>query len=260
MLEALAKTERFRNGNKNAQAELILWCLYEETGRQPVSLTDVSKAFETVHLPKAKVDRLREHFRKSRNVRRDRNGYAPTRDFLESCEDIRPAGLQVSEEIFDTGAIKLPAFVESERREDLERMVRVYAHLFLLENSMRGLIKTVLQKHLGSQWWEKASNAEMKRKHASRIANEESKKWAPTRSDFGPLYALDWTDLIKLMRKYPDEFLPYLGDVNFLHRFEDAGSFRNVVAHNGVLRQQDDFELIRIYYQNWIDQVSGSER
>ena len=257
MLEALAKTERSRDGNKNAQAELILWCLFEESDRQPVGLTEISKAFESVHLPRAKVERLREHFRKSRNVRRDRGGYAPTRDFLESCEDIRPASSQTREEIFETGSITLPAFVAPERHNDLERMVRVYAHLFLLENSMRGLIENVLQKHLGVDWWDKASNAEMKRKHASRIANEESKKWAPTRSDFGPLYALDWPDLIKLMRKYPDQFVPYLGDINFLHRFEDAGSFRNVVAHNGVLRHQDDFELIRIYYQNWIDQLSG---
>jgi hypothetical protein len=257
MLNALGKTERFRSGNKNAQAELILWCLYEEHGRLPVSLTEVSNAFGALHLPKAKPERLREHFRKSRNVRRDGVGYAPTRDFLESCEDIRQSNSETPEEIFDTGAIKMPPFVDPKRQQDLERMVRVYAHLFLLENSMRGLVETVLKKHLGKQWWDAAANTDMKKKHASRIANEESKKWAPTRSDFGPLYALDWLDLIKLMRKYQEQFLPYLGEVNFLHRFEDAGTFRNVVAHNGVLRQQDDFDLIRIYYQNWIDQVSG---
>lgn len=78
----------------------------------------------------------------------------------------------------------------------------------------------------------------------------------PTRSDFGPLYALDWPDLITLMRKYPDQFKPYLGEIDCLHRFADNGAFRNVVGHNGVLREQDDFELIRIYYQNWIAQLT----
>ncbi len=135
-------------------------------------------------------------------------------------------------------------------------MVRAYARLFLLENSMRGLIETILSSELGSDWWDIASNASMKRKHAIRIQNENIKKWAPARSDFGPLYALDWPDLLTLMRKYPIHFEPYVKDINFLHRYDDAGTFRNVVAHNGVLREDDDFDLIRIYYKNWIKQLS----
>ena len=121
---------------------------------------------------------------------------------------------------------------------------------------MRGLIETILSSELGSDWWDIASNASMKRKHAIRIQNENIKKWAPARSDFGPLYALDWPDLLTLMRKYPIHFEPYVKDINFLHRYDDAGTFRNVVAHNGVLREDDDFDLIRIYYKNWIKQLS----
>ena len=257
MLEQLTKLDRFRGQNKSGQAELILWCLYESTGRIPVDLLSVVSAFETMHLPKGNVTRIKEHFRKSRNVRKVGNAYAPTIDFIENCDGLLHFALDVPDNIFDTGSIPLPPFVEAERQADLAKMVRVYAQLFLLENSMRGLIERVLTKHLGRDWWEKAANSQMKQKHESRIKNERSKKWAPARGEFGPLYALDWLDLIKLMRKYPDQFVDRLGDIDFLHRFEDAGSFRNVVAHNGVLREEDDFDLIRIYYQNWISQVTS---
>lgn len=134
-------------------------------------------------------------------------------------------------------------------------MIRAYAHLYLLENSVRAFIEDVLSKKLGPDWWISAANAQMKKKHADREQNEKKKKWAPARSDFGPLYSLDWPDLITLMRKYEADFLPVLKDIRFLHRLEDLGMYRNVVAHNGVLRDADDFALIRIYYDNWIKQT-----
>ena len=258
MLAQLAKLDEFRGQTKSGQAELIAWCLYELNGRTAVDLKNVVSAFDEMHLPKGNPTRIKEHFRKSRNIRKAGSGFAPTMDFLESCDGLLIFSPDLPEEVFDSGSIPLPPFVDPERQKDLAKMVRVYAQLFLLENSMRGLIEKVLKRHLGEDWWEKAANSPMKQKHEARVRNEKSKKWAPARGEFGPLYALDWPDLIKLMRKYPDQFTGYLGDINFLHRFEDAGSFRNVVAHNGVLREQDDFDLIRIYYQNWISQVAGN--
>lgn len=83
------------------------------------------------------------------------------------------AELEVS--ALDISKIPLPPFVEAERQEHLAKMVRVYAHLFLLENSMRGLIEKVLKEHLGDTWWGQAANAPMKRKHESRISNEQLK-------------------------------------------------------------------------------------
>lgn len=257
MLQQLLALERFSTGRKDVQAELILLCLYESVGRNAVSVSSVVDAFEELHLPKGHVTRVREGFRKSRNVRKaGKDTYAPTLKFLQEMEGVIQIEAELDESTLDISTIPLPPFVDPRRQDDLAKMVRVYAHLFLLENSMRGLIEKVLEKHLGADWWDKASNSNMKRKHEDRVKKERDKKWAPTRSDFGPLYALDWPDLITLMRKYPDQFKRDLGDIDFLHRFADTGTFRNVVAHNGVLRDQDAFDLIRIYYQNWIDQLS----
>ena len=237
---------------------MLVWALYEQSGRtEKVSLREIADAFEKLHLPKSNATRLKNHFRKSRNIRKvEDDSYAPTSVFLEEMKGLLSDAEVVKEDDLSIDSIQLPPFVGEDRKDDLARMVRVYGQLFLLENSMRGLIEKVLQNHLGDDWWGKASNSSMRRKHKKRVANEDSKKWAPARSDFGPLYALDWSDLITLMRKYPDEFKPFLGESNFLHRFEDAGLLRNVVAHNWVLREQNDFDLIRIYYQDWIKQLN----
>lgn len=258
MLSQLTNLERFKQGNKSEQAELIVWYLYEASGRsEGIEARSVEEGFNELHLPQANRTRLKAHFKKSRNVRKVANDkYTPTLSFMDELEGLVEFDQDVEEDVLDVRSIPIPPFVDEQRQQHLSKMVRVYAHLFLLENSMRGLIESVLSKHLGEDWWEIASNAQMKNKHSNRIDNEQSKKWAPTRSDFGPLYALDWPDLITLMRKYPDQFNPHIGEINFLHRFEDAGSFRNVVAHNGVLSEQDDFDLIRIYYQNWVKQLS----
>lgn len=182
--------------------------------------------------------------------------YHGARDFVEAMQDVLPTQEIVSDDTLDVDEIDFPPFVSPGRKNDLKMMVHAYARLFLLENSMRGLIEFVLSTKLGADWWEIASNKSMQKKHADRLQNEQIKKWAPARTEFGPLYALDWPDLISVMRKYPEYFEPYFKDINFLHRYDDAGSFRNVVAHNGVLRDDDDYELIRIYYRNWIKQLS----
>jgi hypothetical protein len=57
------------------------------------------------------------------------------------------------------------------------------------------------------------------------------------------------------MRKYEELFKPHIGEIGFLHRFDDAAMFRHVVAHNGSLRDDDDFALIAIDYRSWIKQV-----
>lgn len=135
-------------------------------------------------------------------------------------------------------------------------MLPLYAQLFFLENSMRGLVEKVLSAALGENWWNIAASESMKRKHGDRMQNEEIKKWAPTRADFGPLFSVDWSDLVTLMRKYEQLFNPYIGEISFLHRYDDAAMFRHVIAHNGALRDEDDVALVGIDYRTWIKQLA----
>lgn len=254
----LAKTSRFMGADKSRRAELIICLIYlQDPKKSGVTISQVNSAFKGLDMVEANVTRLREQLRRSKNIRSlNGSGYGPTREFLQLFQSELSPAPKIPDDILDISEIELPPYVPKSRQEDLAKMIKAYAHLFLLENSMRGLIQDVLSEKLGDNWWEAAANTSMKKKHADRTENEKTKKWAPARSDFGPLYALDWPDLITLMRKYENHFRPILKDINFLHRYDDAGTFRNIVAHNGVLRNQEDFDLIRIYYRNWIQQVS----
>lgn len=257
-LDRIANSDRFASSKQGAQAEMVLWGICRMSPDSAgASIQEVVEAFAGLAMAKPNSTRMKEHFKRSKNVRSVSSGIcAATREFSFEMDKSFPSISVSAAEIFDIESITLPPFVAAERKRDLAKMVRIYGHLFLLENSMRGLVEKVLLDHLGSDWWETAANATMKRKHSERVANEQAKKWAPTRSEFGPLYALDWSDLITIMRKYPQQFSAYLNDIDFLHRYDDAGTFRNVVAHNGVLKESDDFERIRIYYRDWIKQLS----
>jgi hypothetical protein len=256
-LELIADTEVFAKSTKAEQAEILVWGLISINPASPgVSIDQVCDAFLTLHLAKPNPSRIKASFRKSRNIRSLTGGlYAPSRDFSRRMAEAAALPTTLADDVFDVADVQLPPFVNSSRVEDMKSMMRAYAHLFLMENSLRGLIEDVLSKKLGPDWWNKAANAAMKKKHEDRKANEEKKKWAPARAEFGPLYALDWSDLVTLMRKFEEYFEPAIKDIKFLHRLEDLGSFRNVVAHNGALRDEDDFNLIRIYYNHWIKQT-----
>lgn len=145
--------------------------------------------------------------------------------------------------------------IENAYLVDLEKMLELYATLHVLENSMRRLIEHVLAGSLGTNWWEIASSQPQKKKHQDRLDKENSRKWLPTRSELGPLYSLDWSDLISLMRKYEARFLPYIGEIDFLHRFSDLGLLRHVVAHHGFVDNVHDFERVRLALHDWQAQV-----
>lgn len=258
--EIVAGSNVFGEVGKCEQAEMVMWTLAVESPppANGLSITAISEEFHVLGLPRPNTTRTKDHFRRSRNVRSLSKGlYLPTRRFhdMMSKEFGEKFGNAVANPL-SLSDIPLPPFVSEERRADLERMLPVYAHLFLLENSMRGLVESVLTKHLGEEWWDKAANSAMKRKHADRLQNELTKKWAPARTDFGPLFSLDWSDLITLMRKYQELFEPAVGEIAFLNRYDDAAMFRHVVAHNGALRDTDHIDQIGIDFRTWIKQVA----
>jgi hypothetical protein len=135
-------------------------------------------------------------------------------------------------------------------------MAAVYVSLFCLENSVRRHIELTLSRHLGHDWWDNAASASMKRKEQDRRNNETQNKWIPARSGAGPLYSLDWPDLVTLMRKYEELFKASIPDINFLHRFNDLGNLRNVVAHNGVIDEPMQFSRINLALHDWSRQIS----
>ena len=138
---------------------------------------------------------------------------------------------------------------------DAYRMSELYIILHCYENSVRRLIEEVLSTELGEDWWEKAASASMKNFVEGRKQTEQRKRWLSPRGGT-PLYYLEWGDLVKLIRKYENLFLPRIGSLRFVEgRFEELEALRNIVAHNGVLPSDDDFQRVIISFRDWCHQI-----
>ncbi len=136
------------------------------------------------------------------------------------------------------------------------RMAEIYVVLHCYENSVRKLVERVLSNELGDGWWTIATSDNMKRSVENRRQVEQTKRWLSPRGGFSPLYYLDWGDLEKLMRKYDLAFLPYIGELRFVEsRFGDLECLRNIVAHHGVLPSEDDFQRVKLNFNDWSRQV-----
>lgn len=58
-----------------------------------------------------------------------------------------------------------------------------------------------------------------------------------------------------LIRSKEQLFLPYIS-VKFVEsRFEDLEKVRNIVAHNGVVPSEDDFQRVNIAFRDWCRKV-----
>gem|GEM_PF-5559490 len=126
------------------------------------------------------------------------------------------------------------------------------------ENSVRQLVEKILVQNLGDNWWEQVASTKMKREVEQLQENEKKRKWLSVRGKVSPLYYLQWGDLVKLIRKHEDLFLPHVGSLRFVeNRFEELESLRNIVAHNGVLPSENDFQRVIISFRDWCRQLDG---
>ncbi|MFC7397716.1 hypothetical protein ACFQU1_10980 [Chelatococcus sp. GCM10030263] len=155
----------------------------------------------------------------------------------------------------DRSLLSAAPFIDQSYRSDLSDMARLYEALHVLENSMRRLIQAVLERKLGKEWWDVAASNPMQKKHKDRLEKENTRKWLPSRATTGPLYSLDWSDLITLIRKYEADFLPFVGEIDFMHRYADLGLLRHVVAHHGFIEDNSEFQRIALALRDWNSQV-----
>jgi hypothetical protein len=138
-------------------------------------------------------------------------------------------------------------------------MAGLYIILHCLENSVRKFIIDILEKKIGSNWWDKAKNAELEKKIKERKEKEAKNKWLSPRGSLSPLYYLDWGDLVKIIRKFETDFKSFFDEMKFVElRLEELEKVRNIIAHNGVLPSNDDFDRVVLHFKDWCKQVTQS--
>lgn len=147
-------------------------------------------------------------------------------------------------------------FLNYDDWQNASKMAQVYVILHSFENSVRKFIELNLQNEIGANWWDSVKNDELNKKYLDRKNKEQKHKWISQRGNISPLYYLDWSDLVKIIRKKEDIFCKYVNNIKFIElRIEELELTRNIIAHNGIMPSQDDIDRIMLYFKDWCKQL-----
>lgn len=225
---------------------------------QEVSLTEIIEQFDELGIKKPTEKSLYENLRTDGELRnRKRKKFLLSHIGLTKIEAVFEEFITTtSSELEELGDIANLPFLENADYDAAKSMAQIYYATHCFENSLRKFIEKVLVESFGSDWWEKSSNSGLRNKHKNRLAKEKEEKWLPSRSELGPLYSLDWIDLVTLMRKNQDHFKEQIGNIRFLDRIEDIYGIRNVIAHHGVLSDDKQLQRILLTIHDWKNSIS----
>lgn len=244
---------------KIEQAIAFVWFHIRSTGNTEADFKSIIEYFPKVPLPKPNSTRLRNALSKAKDVHKGStpNSYRLSRRLLISLNEQygHIFNSESEPDIVAEAGIEATPFLSELDFQDSRRMAHLYIILYCYENSARRLIEKILSSEFGDSWWDIAAGAKLKSKVTERKGREYIERWFSARGS-SPLYYVDWGDLVTLIRKYENLFLPIIGDIKFIElRFEELERLRNIIAHNGVIASEDDFQRILLSFRDWCRQI-----
>ncbi|PST83089.1 hypothetical protein C7T94_10765 [Pedobacter yulinensis] len=237
-----------------------MWFNCKTEAEPEIDIKGINGYFTKASLPLYNITYLRNALKKSRNVTKGLKAdhFKLTRS-IQVDLDKKYASVFYTEPVSITTTVDLSQtpFLTIDDVNAAQKMAELYVVIHCYENSARRLIEDVLTKSLGEKWWDAAASAGMVTKYKDRKAKELKNKWLSNRGDGSPLYYLDWADLVTIIRKYPVEFAHKIHDIKFVElRLEELEKTRNVVAHNGLLPSEDDFQRVQLSFKDWCKQLA----
>ena len=225
-----------------------------------IDVKKINDYFIKASLPKYNTTYLREGLKKTRSVTKGSKNdtYKLARTAQMEFDKEYQVLFEVEEiSISESVNLKLTPYLNSTDIEAARKMAELYVIIHCYENSARRLIEDILAKKFGVNWWDKAASAGMVTKFNERKSKEAKNKWLSSRGSSSPLYYLDWADLVTLIRKYAHDFTHKIHDLKFVElRLEELEKTRNIVAHNGILPSDDDFQRVLLSFKDWCKQLS----
>lgn len=152
--------------------------------------------------------------------------------------------------------INLPA----EKVSEAKRMGEIYPYIYVLENSVRELIRTTLEKSHGSDWWDSCAPKESLSKAAERQDKQGKSRYYGTKAPH-PIYLVDLDDLRNIIIRNWKDFEPELPKlshtqawvINTLQMIEET---RNIITHNNPISKDDELKL-KVNFKDWANRIRG---
>lgn len=141
--------------------------------------------------------------------------------------------------------------------DDSLRMANTYLMIYLFENSVRNLIKSVLESKYGQSWWDSNVSKSVKDTVEKRISEENENLWHGKRGAH-PIFYTDIAELNSIISKNWDDFKDIIKKEQtwIKHKIEEIKTSRNVMAHNNPLTN-DDIQRIEVNFKDWFKQIGS---
>lgn len=151
-------------------------------------------------------------------------------------------------------------FLEQSIISDAKEMTKVYAQIYVFENSVRAVINSVLSKNIGKDWWKRPNiNKDLFEEIQGRIDKEDKNPWHGKRGAH-PIYYSDMADLSYLIRKFWkgnfDDIFPRCEWIT--EKIEQVSFSRNVVNHHNPLNS-DDRQRLKVIFKDWHKQINAKK-
>jgi len=197
----------------------------------------------------ADEDILREYG----EYRRSRPGEPAVITKTRIVPEKRVAGVKFAAEP-DIPEINLPA----EKVSEAKRMAGIYPYIYVLENSVRELIRTTLEIIHGANWWNVCASKEAISKSLERRDKQGASRYYGKKAPH-PIYLVDLDDLRNIIIRNWKDFepkLPKLSNtqawvINTLQMIEET---RNIIAHNNPI-SKDDEEKLKVHFKDWAKRI-----
>lgn len=146
-------------------------------------------------------------------------------------------------------------FLPKAKIDEANEMGEVYPVLYLLENSIRHVIKSVMEAKFGATWWNtELTNArcrDVKNKVAQRRQREQEQSWHQRRAQHDIGYT-DLADLLVIAQSKRDIFFPVvIGDEGWFQSLvNQTAPSRHVLAHMNPL-SANSVAALGVRLQEW---------
>lgn len=250
-----------KTSTKLEAAILFIWFNQYKNKRYDISVKEINQYFTEAHLPAYNPSNLKKDLSRSSKVTKgsSKDTFKLNRQTLDDLNAEFLPKLNTEISITEVANINITPYLTAVDIDNARQMSQLYIIMHCLENSVRNFVERVLENKFGTSWWDSAKNAETERKVNERKDKELKNKWLSPRGGASPLFYLDWGDLVKLIRKFENDFNPYINEIKFVQlRLEELEKVRNIIAHNGVLPSQDDFDRVILHFKDWCKQVTVS--
>jgi hypothetical protein len=146
---------------------------------------------------------------------------------------------------------------------EAQEMASIYPMLYVLENSMREVVKRVMTAKFGADWWNtELTSGKLKSVHntaAGRMTKESRQRWHQRRGDH-PLYYIGLDELGDIINGKHEVFFPNVlaAEIDWFRQFmRELEPSRNVLCHMNPLSSTNATD-VALKLERWEQLVAGS--